>query len=97
MNMSNMLRFALGLANIPDDKVADLDKALPGFARLAALAKQAEPILTQAGPHLVAIEPHLVALQPIGIQLWPIVLKAWPDIVAVTPTVEEFIDLALKK
>lgn len=90
MNMSGMLRFALGLANIPDDKVAHLDAALPPMARLAVLAKQAEPILTQ-------MKPHLDALEPLAVALWPILVKAYPDIVAVTPTVEEFIDLALNK
>ena len=82
--------FALGLAGVPDQTIADLDKAYPGMARLAALAKQAEPDLTAA-------KPHIDALQPIVARLWPLAQKAWPDIVAVTPTVDELLAFVAAK
>lgn len=88
--MNGWLRFALGLANVPDKDVADLEKALPGIARLSDLAKQAEP-------HLIAAAPHVAALEPIFEQLWPIIVKAMPDIVSTMPTLEEFIQLAQSK
>ena len=82
--------FVLGLAGMPEETIQNLDRNLPGMARLAAAAKQAEPILTAA-------KPHLDALEPLAVQLWPILQKAWPDIVAVTPTVEQLIDFANAK
>jgi hypothetical protein len=81
--------FGLGIAGLEQDKIAEVDAALPGFSRLAAELKQAEPILKQAKPHLDALEPLLI-------QLWPIVQKAWPDILAVTPAATDLADLADK-
>jgi hypothetical protein len=86
----SLLDFALQLGGFPEKTIADLDRQLPGLARLAAVVKEAEPFLTQA-------KPHVDALVPIVEQLWPILQKAWPDIVAVTPTVQELIDLANSK
>lgn len=88
--MNGWLRFALGLANVPDKDVADLEKALPGMARLADLAKEAQP-------QLIAAAPHVAALEPIFEKLWPIVLKAMPDIATSMPMIEEFIQLAQSK
>lgn len=82
--MNRMLRFALGLANMPDSTVADLEKSLPGFSRLVASAKQLEPIIHQA-------LPHIEALSPLVQQAMPIVKAAYPDLVAVIPTVQELI------
>ena len=82
--------FALTVAGMPANQIADVDKAMPGFARIAAAVKQAEPIITQAKPHLDALEPLLI-------QLWPILQKAWPDIVADTPAATELIDFVETK
>lgn len=92
--MDGLLRFALGLANVPDATVADLETSLPALARLCRLAKAAEPILQRNRPHLEAIMPHLVAMKPDAMQLAILVQQAWPDIVAVTPTVEELVEFA---
>jgi hypothetical protein len=83
----SLLDFALQLGGFPQKTIADLDRQLPGLARLAAAVKEIEPDLTLA-------KPHLDALMPIAARLWPVLQKAWPDIVAVTPTVQELIDLA---
>lgn len=92
--MDNLLRFVLGIANVPDKTVDDLDASLPAMARLCRLAKAAEPILERNKPHLDAIMPHLDAMKPDALQLAALVRQAWPDIVAVTPTVEELIEFA---
>lgn len=100
----SMLDFALGLAGMNEVTIAELDASLPGLARLAAVAKDAEPALTAAKPHLDALapllaqaQPHLLALQPIAAVLWPKLQKAWPDIVAVTPAVKDLIVFANAK
>ena len=82
--MNSFIRFALGIANMPETTVDDLEKSLPGFANIADAAKQLEPILTKA-------QPHIEALLPLVNQAIPIVKKVWPDVVSVTPTVEELI------
>jgi hypothetical protein len=85
--MNGLLRFGLGLANVSQKTADDLDKSLPGMARLCALAKQLEPIIQRNYPHLKAIEPDLPEVERI-------IKQAWPDIVSVTPTIEELIDAA---
>jgi len=82
--MNGMLRFALGLANMPDETVADLEKSLPGFSRLVTATKQLQPIIQKAMPHVVALEPLVQ-------EAAPIVKAAYPDLVAVIPTVQELI------
>jgi hypothetical protein len=86
----SIVDFALEVAGMSSDEVAALDYELPGFSRLAAKAKQAEPIITQ-------MKPHIDALMPLAIKMWPILQAAWPDIVASTPTVEMLIDFAMSK
>jgi hypothetical protein len=83
----SVLDFALSLAGLPQATIEALDKDLPGLARIAAGAREAEPFLTAA-------KPHLDALEPLATQLWPIMQRIYPDIVAVTPTVEKLIDFA---
>jgi len=82
--MNGMLRFALGLANMPDETVADLEKSLPGFSRLVASAKQLQPVIQKAMPHVVALEPLVQ-------EAAPIIKASYPDLVAVIPTVQELI------
>ena len=82
--MNNLVQFALGLANVPPETVADIDKSLPGMARLIEDAKELEPILQAA-------EPHIEALMPLIAKAMPILKAAYPDFVAVLPTAEEII------
>ena len=86
----SLLDFALSLAGLPQQTINDLDRGLPGFGRLAAAAKEAEPLLEKA-------KPLLEQLHPIAADLLPIVQRAWPDIVAVTPTIQELIEFANRK
>ncbi len=88
--MNGFLKFALGVAQMPDATVADLEKSLPGIGRIAAAAKEIEPILQKADPLVEQLEPLLM-------QAYPIIKRVWPDIGAVTPTVEELIKFANQK
>lgn len=88
--MNDILKFALGLANMSEAEVADIDAKLPGMARLCAAAKELEPILQQA-------EPHIEALMPLITLALPIIKKAYPDIVASIPTIEGLIQFASQK
>lgn len=88
--MNGVLRFALGLANVPDKDVTDLETSLPALARLCKAARELEPIIHAAMPHL---EP----LKPLADQALTICEGAYPDFVAVLPTLEEFIQFANSK
>lgn len=102
--MNGLVKFALGIAGLPAGTVADIDKAMPGAARLIDAAKQLEPYLEQAHPHIEAMTPHLTAILPYIEALLPIVNKAlpilkaeYPDIVALLPTAQEIITFVGEK
>ncbi len=84
--MNLALKFALGLANMPETTVADLDKSWPGFAGLCDDMKAFAAIAQKSQP----LEAHIE-------QALPILKKAYPQIVAVLPTVEELIQFASQK
>jgi len=88
--MNGLLKFALGLAQVPDKDIADLETSLPALSRLCKAAKQLDPIVRQAMPHL---DP----LKPLAEQALQIFETAYPDFVAVLPTLEEFIQFVNDK
>lgn len=96
--MNKLIEFALGVAGLPQQAVTDIDKALPGAARVVDALKQLEPYLEQARPHIEAITPHVTAMLPHLQALLPLLDKAmpilkaeYPDIVALLPTAQEII------
>ena len=100
----SIIDFALGIAGASQQTIDNLDKAWPGFSRIAAAAKAEEPLLTQAKPHIDALiplmtqaMPHIDALMPMLPKLYAIGMGVYPDIVAVTPTVQELIAFASSK
>jgi hypothetical protein len=88
--MNGLIRFTLTLASVPSKDIDDLDKSLPGLARICDLAKQLEPIIQRNLPHIKAMEPDIP-------QIVNIIKLAWPDIVSVTPTIDEYVNLAKGK
>lgn len=89
--MNGLIKFALGVAGLSPTVVADIEKQLPGAARLIDAAKQLEPYLEQAHPHIEAIMPHVEALLPILNKALPILKAEYPDIVALLPTAQEIV------
>lgn len=63
------LDFGLGLAGMPQETIAELDKQLPALERLAALAKQLEPMLTPIVPLISKALPDIAAVTPLVQQL----------------------------
>lgn len=59
------LDFGLSLAGLPEATIAEIDQNLPRFERIAAAAKQAEPLLTQLMPILQKAWPDIVAVTPL--------------------------------
>ncbi len=62
--MNSLVRFALGIANMPDATVAELEKSLPGFTQIATEFKA-------LGPDIAMASPHIDALIPIFNRMWP--------------------------
>lgn len=61
----SVLDFGLGLAGLPAETIADLDKNLPALERLAAALKQAEPLIAPLVPILTKAWPDIVAVTPL--------------------------------
>ena len=88
--MNGVIKFVLDVDGMPATTIADLEKALPGFAALAADMKAAAPILQK-------MQPLLEALEPLVEQAWPIWQRALPKITAVLPTTQELIAFVADK
>ena len=65
----SILDFGLGLAGMPEDTIKDLDAHLPHLMRIAAAAKEAEPLITQLIPILTKAWPDIVAVTPLAQKL----------------------------
>ena len=61
----SLLDFGLGVAGLPEATIRDLDAHLPHLGRIAAAAKEAEPLLTQLMPILTKTWPDIVAVTPL--------------------------------
>jgi hypothetical protein len=57
--MKPIIKFALGIAGMPEATVLDIEKALPAMARLIALATKLEPELKIIQPDVAAVLPVL--------------------------------------
>lgn len=96
--MNGLIRFGLGLANVPDDLVGDIEKAIPGAGRLIAAAKQMdpdlralEPIYERMAPHVTALLPMIAEAMPVIERLVPQIKAAYPDITAILPTAQKVV------
>jgi hypothetical protein len=65
----NLLNFGLGLAGMPEKTIAELNAQLPALERLAAVAKEAEPLLVKLGPYVQRAAPDIIAVTPLIQQL----------------------------
>ena len=61
----SVLDFGLGLAGLPEKTIQDLDKNLSALERIAAAAKQAEPMINQLLPIVTKAYPDIVAVTPL--------------------------------
>jgi hypothetical protein len=60
-----MTVLGLGLAGLSEQTIKDLDANLPALQRIAAAAKQAEPLLTPLFPLLARAWPDIVTVTPL--------------------------------
>lgn len=61
----SILDFGLGLAGLPEATIKELDAQLPALERLAAIAKELEPLLSQALPLITKALPDVAAVTPL--------------------------------
>lgn len=57
--MKPVIKFALGVAGMPEATINDIEKALPAMARLVALAQKLEPELLNIKPDIAVVLPVL--------------------------------------
>jgi hypothetical protein len=63
------LDFGLRFEGMPEATIQHLDAQLPALERLAAAAKQAEPMLTPLLPVVQKAWPDIVAVTPLLLEL----------------------------
>mgnify|MGYP000594358930 CR=1 FL=1 len=80
--VNSLVKLALGLANVPDELIADIDKNLPGAERLVAASRAIQPHLEALVPIAEEMKPHIDALLPL-------VEKAMPHVNAILPVVRK--------
>lgn len=81
--MNGLVRFALGVANVPDHMASEIDEQIPGAQRLIAAAKKLEPAITRLAPHIDAITPIFMA------EVLPVIRQEYPDLMALLPLAAE--------
>lgn len=88
--MSGWVKFLLGLANMPQATIEELEHDMPAIGRLYARAKEAQPLLEE-------LLPLIEKAQPLIEKLLPIAVKAMPDVKEITPTIGDIIDFVKAK
>lgn len=84
--MNGMVRFALGVANVPDHMVDDIETNIPGAQRLITAAKKLEPSIVKLAPHIEAMTPILRD------EVWPVLLLEYPDLIAMLPLAQQVLE-----
>lgn len=99
MPLNPLIHFALGLANVPDKDVDDLERTLPEMAALCKLAKQLKPLVDEMVPLVEKLLPLYKEAAPTITQLMPLVTQAMTiyesqskAVSDVIPVVQEFVD-----
>lgn len=77
--MNGMVKFALGVANVPDHLVSDIDANIPGAQRLIAAAKKLEPSIRKLAPLIDQATPIIMT------EILPVIKAEYPDLMALLP------------
>lgn len=89
--MKPLVRFALGVAGMPEATINEIDGALPAMERLIEMEKQVSPAIAKLYPDLVIVIPIIDRLLANTKELEPVVAKAYPDLVAVLPVLKHIL------
>jgi hypothetical protein len=109
--MNSLIKFGLGLANVPSELVDEVERQIPGAQRLIAAAKKIEPdlklleptieklmpIIQQAFPLFEQLEPLIAeAMAPIG-RIIPVIKAEHADFASLLPTAQKVLEFVGKK
>lgn len=93
--MNGLIKFALSLANVPSDLVAEVEADIPGAQRLIEAARKIQPDLQKLDPIITKLMPLLVQALPLLEEGAPIVQRILPviraeqkDIADLLPTIQ---------
>lgn len=89
--MKPLVRFALGVAGMPEATINEIDGALPAMERLIDTEKQISPAIAKLYPDLVTVIPIIERLLANTKELEPVLAKAYPDLVAVLPVLKHIL------
>lgn len=95
--MKPVVRFALGMAGMPEDTVNQIDGALPAMERLIDAEKQISPAIAKMYPDLVTVIPIIERLLASAKDLEPTVVQVYPDLVTVLPVLKNILEFIQTK
>lgn len=81
--MNGLVKFALGLANVPDSMVLEIERAIPGAQRLIEAAKKLEPAIARLAPLVDQAMPIIMT------DVMPVIKTEYPDLMALLPLAGE--------
>lgn len=95
--MKPIVRFALGMAGMPEAMVNEIDAALPAMERLVEAEQQLSPAIAKMYPDLVTVIPIIERLLATTKDLEPVITKAYPDLVTVLPVFKNILTFVQTK
>lgn len=95
--MKPIVKFALGMAGMPESTINEIDVALPAMERLIANESQLSPIVAKMYPDLVAVIPIIERLLANAKDIEPTITGAYPDLVLVLPVFKNILTFIQSK
>lgn len=95
--MKPVVRFALGMAGMPEATVNQIDAGLPAMERLVDAEKQLSPAIAAMYPDLVTVIPIIERLLANAKNIEPAITKAYPDLVTVLPVFKSILEFVQTK
>lgn len=83
--MNGLVKFALGVANVPDHLVSEVDASIPGAQRLIAAAKKLEPSVHKLAPLIEQAQPIIMN------EILPVIKAEYPDLMTLLPIAQEIL------
>lgn len=84
--MNGLVKFALGVANVPGHLVSEIDEQIPGAQRLIEAAKKLEPSINKLAPHIDAAMPIIMT------EILPVIKAEYPDLMALLPIAQQVLE-----
>lgn len=84
--MNGLVKFALGVANVPGHLVSEIDEQIPGAQRLIEAAKKLEPSISKLAPLIDQAMPIIMT------EMLPVIKAEYPDLMALLPIAQQVLE-----